>query len=502
MRTRVIAAVAAAVVVAACSGTSSSTTAPDQGGASSLDGVRPAVVRIVAEGTFVDPEAGEMLNAAGSGSGFVIDPSGIAVTNNHVVTGAAFLEVFVDGEEDPRNARVLGVSECSDLAVIDIDGDGFSTLRWAEEPPTTGLDIYVAGYPLGTEEFTLLDGIVSKEDADGETSWASVTKVIEHSADTLPGTSGGPVVTADGAVIGINYAGDEAGQSFAIAAAEAEGIIDDLRAGNDVTSIGVNGMALVGEGFSGIWVSSVESGSPAADVGVRAGDVITRLENLVMATDGTMADYCDILRSHLAEDPLAIEVFRPETGETLEGTLNGSPLEVSFSFQQEFEEGSGPTSYDGYATVTDDTGSISVDVPTAWAEVDGAAWTMGGTPVGVAITAAPSIEGFQSTWTTPGMFFGASRDMIASYDEPGILDSIDFSDACAYDSRNEYADALYTGFYDLWTGCGGTGTSLVVLAAVPADRSFLMVVWVQVVSEADLEALDTVLNTFVATESF
>lgn len=501
MRARVIV-VAAAVAVSACSGTSSSTT--EQGGASSLDDVRPAVVRIVAEGTFVDPEAGEMLNAAGVGSGFIIDPSGIAVTNNHVVTGGAFLEVSVEGEDDPRNARVLGVSECSDLAVIDIDGDGFATLDWADEPPTTGLDIYVAGYPLGTEEYTLLDGIVSKEDADGETSWASVDEVIEHSADTLPGTSGGPVVTAGGAVVGVNYAGDDSGQSFAISAAEAREIVDELRAGNDVTSIGVNGTAFVGEGLSGIWVSSVESGSPAAEAGIRAGDVITRLENLVMATDGTMADYCDILRSHLPEDPLAVEVFRPETGETLEGTLNGSPLEVSFSFEQEIEEaeGSGPTSYDGYTTVTDDTGSISVDVPTAWAEVDGSAWVMGGSPVGVAITAAPSIEGFESTWTTPGMFFGASRDMIATYDEESILDGIDFSDTCEYDSRSEYADPLYTGFYDLWTGCGGTGTMLVVLAAVPPDRSFLLLVEVQVVSEADVEALDTVLNTFVASESF
>lgn len=494
IRTR---AVAAAALLAACASPATSTTG---GAAASLDEVRPAVVRIVAEGTFVDPAEGEQLNTAGSGSGFIIDPAGIAVTNNHVVTGGAILEVYVDGEDEPRNARVLGVSECSDLAVIDIEGDGFPTLSWAEEDPSTGLEIYVAGFPLGAEEYTLLDGIVSKESADGETSWASVGRVIEHSADTLPGTSGGPVVTGSGAVVGVNYAGDESGQSFAIAAGEARDVVEELRTGVDVTSVGVNGTAFVGEDLSGVWVSSVESGSPAAEAGIRAGDVVTRLESLVMGTDGTMADYCDVLRSHLPTDPLAVEVFRPETGETLEGTLNGSPLEVSFSFEQTIEEegSAGPTSYDGYTTVSDDTGSISVDVPAAWAEVSGSAWAMNENPVGVAITATPSIDGFETTWTTPGMFFGASRDLVSSYDEQTILDDIAFADSCTYDSRNEYSDSLYTGYYDLWTGCGGTDTMLVVLAAVPEDRSFLMLVEVQVVSEADLEALDTVLNTFVA----
>ena len=53
------------------------------------------------------------------------------MTNNHVVTGRLW-QVYVEGEDSPRNAKVLGVSECSDLAVIDIDGDGFPYLTWHE----------------------------------------------------------------------------------------------------------------------------------------------------------------------------------------------------------------------------------------------------------------------------------------------------------------------------------------------------------------------------------
>ncbi len=92
---------------------------------SSLDGVQSATIQIEAQGTFIDPEVGQVSNAAGRGSGFIIDPSGIAVTNNHVVTGAALLKVYVAGESQARNATILGVSECSDLAVIDIEGDGY-----------------------------------------------------------------------------------------------------------------------------------------------------------------------------------------------------------------------------------------------------------------------------------------------------------------------------------------------------------------------------------------
>ena len=316
----------------------------ETGAVSSLDELESAVIQIVAEGSFVDPDFGQQLNVAGSGSGFIIDEEGTAVTNHHVVTGAALLRVYVAGESEPVNARVLGVSECSDLAVIDLEGSGYPYLKWFEGPITTGLEVYAAGFPLGDPEFTLTSGIVAKEEADGESWWASVDSVLMHDAIINPGNSGGPLVTTDGQIVGVNYSVYNENQYMAIARDEALEILDQLSQEQDVTSIGVNGSAVYDDsGLSGIWVSSVESGSAADWTGVQEGDIITKLEGLLLATDGTMSDYCDILRSHSPGDVLSLEILRYDTSEFLEGQLYGQQLAVAESFARKSKSRLGAT---------------------------------------------------------------------------------------------------------------------------------------------------------------
>lgn len=477
------------------------------GAVATLQDVRNATIRIQAEGSFMDPEVGEMTNAAGQGTGFIIDPSGIAVTNNHVVTGAAFLQVWVEGDDEPRNARVLGVSECSDLAVIDIEGDGYPYLEWREGEIPVGLDIYVAGFPLfGNEEYTLTRGIVSKANADGETDWASVDRVLEIDAVINPGNSGGPLVDADGRVVGINYASSSGtDQYFSIARDEALPVIERLRNGQDVNSIGINGQAVTdGESIYGIWVSSVESGSPADRAGVKAGDIITKMEGLVLATDGTMSAYCDILRSHNPEDVMSIEVLRYATEEVLEGQLNGRELETSFSFAREISEdveggdtSGGETTTTNYVGIYDDEGAIYVEVPDSWTDVDGSNWVSSedGSILGSSLLASPSIADFNSTYTTPGVQILASASL-AGEDMGSLLDFFDFSQDCTYDSRNDYSDPVFTGKYDLYTDCAGQGSVIIVLAAEPADASHAVVLLAQAITDADLEAVDQILNTF------
>jgi serine protease Do len=478
------------------------------GAVSTLGDVKSAAIQIEAAGSFVHPEFGEMQNVAGHGSGFIIDPSGIAVTNNHVATGAALLRVYVGGATEPVNAKILGVSECSDLAVIDLEGEGYPYLEWYDGDITTGLQIYAAGFPLGDPEYTLLQGIISKERADGETNWASVDRVVEHTALTNPGNSGGPVVTQDGKAVAVHYAGNaETEQHYGIARDEVIPIIELLRAGQDVNSIGVNGEAVNnGEGLSGIWVASVESGSPADRAGIQGGDIITELEGLVLATDSTMADYCDILRTHSPGDTLSIQVVRFATQEVLEGQLNGRPLEQAFSFAQELEGDQAVEddpadqipAYSDYTSASDDSGALTVQIPVEWSEVDGSPLEIDGQIVGATISAAASLDDMYNTWSEPGLFFAASSTLIEQFDEASLLDleKEDYSQECTYEGRSEYSDQAYAGFYDHFTNCGGVGTTLITLAATPEGRQFLILVEVQVVSEADIDALDRILNSF------
>ena len=451
---------------------------------------------------------GLIVSGAGRGSGFIIDPSGLALTNNHVVTGAGLLQVWVGGESDPRNARILGVSECSDLALIDIDGDGYPFLSWYQGTVDVGLEVFAAGFPLGDPEYTLTKGIVSKARTSGDVAWASVNDVLEHDATINPGNSGGALITADGQVVGVNYAGSSGtGQFFAIKQAEVFAILDQLKAGEDVNSIGINGQAVMNEdgSIAGIWVSSIASGSPADTAGLAPGDIITLMEGVLLGQDGTMSSYCDILRTHQPTDTLSMEVLRWSTGEVLAGQLNGRVLETAFTFADQMDDGSlsggTTTAYSEYVAVIDDYAAIQVEIPSSWVDVDGTPWVDGGDVIGSSIYAAPSLEDFIGTWGVPGVIFNVSDDLarLAGYQQLLDLYRADYMGACKLDGRYDYQDALYRGKYDLFVNCGGPGgASFLLLTAVPIDRptDFLILVQVQMISDADVAAAQHILDTF------
>lgn len=339
------------------------------GAVDAIANAQEAVIQIEAVGSFTDPQVGQVYNGAGRGSGFIFDPSGLAVTNNHVVTGAALLKVWVGGDQGKTyNARVLGVSECADLAVIDIEGEGFPFVAWYGGPVDVGKEIFVAGFPLGDPEYSLTKGIISKAKANGETNWASVDSVIEYDATTNPGNSGGPVLTEDAQVIGVHYAGNgETRQAFGISRDIAQKVVNQLQQGENLDWIGVNGQAVSNEdgSLTGVWVSSVASGSPADKAGLTGGDIILTMENLVLATDGTMADYCDILRSHKSSDTLNLEVLRFDTGELLEGQLNGRELAVTGTLAVSEDANSNSSTGNENNQVDDSGGSSGVLNPDA-----------------------------------------------------------------------------------------------------------------------------------------
>jgi serine protease Do len=516
----VVASAALSMIVAACGGggepaestttiaTSDSTTTTAAAGAvTSFQGVQQAVIQIVAQGTFRDPEVG-FSDGSGLGSGFIISPDGLAVTNNHVVAGAATIEVFIGGDiGSSYNATILGVSECNDLALIDIrEPEPLPYLAWYDGEIAPGLPVYAAGFPLGDPEYTLTNGIVSKARAGGDlTGTSSIDHTIEHDANIQPGNSGGPLVTEDGTVVAVNYAGGAVAtttaQFYAIASDLAQPVVDRLREG-DFESLGVNGWAVYDDdaALSGIWVAGVTAGSPAARADLLPGDIITTMNGLPMGTDGTFKDYCDVIRT-AGDNAIAVDVLRYDTSEVLRGEINGEqPLELAFSFAEEIEdevavdEGGPDTAYTDYQSIIDDTGKIVIEVPVEWSDIDPApAYDDAGTEIPY-ILATTDQQAWRDTFDVPGVLFvklAPTDDLPAT-----LLEYGDLSGSCTDLGLVDYADPVFTGQYQVWDACAGTATAVVVLAAVPSDNAYTALMLVQIVSESDLEALDRIFQTF------
>ena len=484
-----------------------STTEAGTGTVGSYKDVQPAVVQIVAKGTFRDPEVG-YADGSGLGSGFLISDDGVVVTNNHVVAGAATLEVYVGGELDKSyNAKVLGVSECNDLAVIKLaTTDEMPHLDWFDGEIEAGLDVYAAGYPLGDPEFTLTKGIIAKAKAGGDlTGTSSIDHTVEHDANIQPGNSGGPLVDSEGKVVAINYAGGArvttTEQFYAIASDLAQPVVEQLEHGN-FESLGINGWAVADEatGITGIWVAGVGAGSPVADAGIQPGDIVTALNGLPMGTDGTFKDYCDVIRTSGEGAPMAVEVLRYDTSEVLKGEINGDqPFELAFSFAEEVgdevgdDSGAAAPAYD-YETVVDDTNQIQVAVPTAWTDRTTAPSDTDGVQVPY-IAASTSLDGFINGFTAPGLLFAK---LPATADLDAELATYGFPDDCINGGITDYSDPVFTGKYQVWQDCAGTTNDVVTLVAVPADASYLAVIQAQIATDADLDALQHAFDSFDA----
>ncbi len=502
---RAASAVLAAASVSALAGCSllPGAAGPASGGSGSgavdFEGVQSATIQLEAQGTFVDPSYGAY-EAAGRGSGFIIDEAGIAVTNNHVVVGAGTIDVWRGGDQsDTLNAKVLGASECLDLAVVELSGEGYPFLDWHEGDVTTGTEVYAAGFPLGEPEFTLTKGIVSKASANGETSWASVDSVIEHDARIRSGNSGGPLVDAQGGIVGVNYAGnDEYDYNFAIHRDEVLDVIEQLAAGEDVLSLGINGQALVddeGNGV-GIWVSSVAAGSIADTAGVEPGDLLTRLQGVSVGVDGTMSDYCDVLRTHGTDATLDVELYRSTDGLYYRGQMNGEAITAV----EVIGGGNGEGAEGEFVSVTDDAEVINVEIPASWSDIDGAPFTDDSGANWASLMASPDLAGYQGTWDVPGVTIMASADAVGSYTPEALMNdwaaSIEGS-GCVSEQSDVYDDGYHVGLFQYWTGCGGAA-SYVVVAANSTANDYVVLVAVQANSDADLEAIDRVLGSFYA----
>jgi S1-C subfamily serine protease len=294
--------------------------------------IKPAVVQIVGEQGAGRADAfGTSRRQTGIGSGVIFDPAGHILTNHHVVAGARMIAVALpDGRV--FDARLIGSDPDTDVAVLQIQGDQLPTAPLGDSDRLAVGDGVVAignalGLPGGP---TVTAGVVSalgrtvQEPAGQSTQPGAVLyDVIQTDAAINPGNSGGPLANMAGEVIGINtlVAGvtdagvPVQGIGFAIAMSTAKPIADQLVADGRVVHPylgivfqwvgGASARQLRAGGQPGALIERTQSGSPAAQAGLRQGDVVTKLNGQPLGEEAAL--------------PKAIQKLRP--GDVIELTI-------------------------------------------------------------------------------------------------------------------------------------------------------------------------------------
>ncbi len=154
---------------------------------------------------------------------------------------------------------------------------------------------------------------------------------------------------------------------------------------------------------------------------------------------------------------------------------------------------SGPS----FTTVVDESGSLSLRVPTSWEELLSEPWDLGDGPSGRSFSAAPDLQQFNDTWNTPGVFVGVSEDFADTLTPSQLLDFFDLKEDCTYDDRYTYQTSVLTGLYDVWNGCGGNDEgTFVVLAALPVDSATpMLVLYTNLPTAEDAALFDTLIRS-------
>lgn len=222
------------------------------------------------------------------GSGFLLDEEGYIITNSHVIDHAEKINVILS-DNSQHQAKVIGTDNKTDLALIKIDTDKklMPVTLGDSDKIRVGDWILAIGNPFGLGG-SVTAGIVSAKSRDIESG--PYDNFIQTDASINQGSSGGPMFNLDGEVIGINAAifsttGGNMGISFAIPVNNAKYVIRELKNSGNVKRgwIGVRVQPQlteanpVGNVPDGILISSVSEGSPAADAGIQAGDIILAL---------------------------------------------------------------------------------------------------------------------------------------------------------------------------------------------------------------------------------
>lgn len=292
------------------------------------ESVGPTVVGVVNRGLASDWFGNTTMTELGSGSGFIIDPSGLIVTNEHVIKNAT--EIYVNLASGAQiEAEIVGVDEWSDLAVLKINlmdlPENCRTLPYVtfgdSKKVRVGQTAIAIGNPLGMDfARTVTAGIISAVDRVVNVDDRQYS-LIQTDAAINAGNSGGPLLDIKGNVIGINQikissAGIE-GLGFAIPANQAKPIIEQLIKYGEVIRphLGIRGLpmnARYAEYLNskvnyGVYVDEIISGSPAEKAGIKSHDIITEMDGEKITS---LTELQRIMYNYGAGDTVEVEVYR------------------------------------------------------------------------------------------------------------------------------------------------------------------------------------------------
>lgn len=271
--------------------------------------VRPSVVSVLAANS----------RKSVLGSGIIMTPDGLIVTNYHVISGMTQLSVVLHNGAE-YDAVVVGSDDSSDLAVLKIDAAGLTPAVFGNSDALEVGDPAVAiGTPYSISlSGTTTQGIISAIDRDVVINNRTLT-LIQTDATVNPGNSGGPLVNKYGQVVGIvslKIAEDFEGLGFAIPMNSAKPILEELVSTGHISgtpALGISGRflsemtAAVNRLPVGLYITHVSAASDAYAKGLRVGDVIVAIDGAPL-TD--LAGYTAMKNAHRVGDTVKLKVFR------------------------------------------------------------------------------------------------------------------------------------------------------------------------------------------------
>jgi S1-C subfamily serine protease len=229
----------------------------------------------------------QVVPVQGMGSGFIIDPKGYILTNNHVIGGAEKIDVtMASGEVHP--GKIVGTCVSDDIAVVKVDGKNLPTAELGDSDQLkVGQTVFAIGNPFGLSGGpTVTKGVISAVKRSIRSERGLIENLVQTDASINPGNSGGPLVDIHGRVVAISTAivPFAQGIGFAIPVNSAKRCATEIITHGRVIRpwLGVSGLSLTPEIASyynlpvekGALITEVMSGSPAEKAAIERGDII------------------------------------------------------------------------------------------------------------------------------------------------------------------------------------------------------------------------------------